>query len=84
MAWTLDTKAQGTRVSTPLTLSYTCGATAKLLVVAIFVNGITARTGNAPTYNGVTMTDSGQGFLSELNDSWNELVESVKQLTTKI
>jgi len=29
------------------------------------------------------LTENGKQFLSELNDSWNELVESVRLLTTK-
>ncbi len=29
------------------------------------------------------LTENGKQFLSELNDSWNELVDSVRLLTTK-
>src|SRR4030042_2575659 len=64
MAWGLVTDSQGIRVSTPLTLSFNWGATSKLLTVSIWTNGIVARTGNGPTYNGVTMTDSGNGFIA--------------------
>jgi len=64
MTWAVDTSTQGTYgTSNPNTLSHTCSASTKLLVLAIFVNGTTARTGGAPTYNGTPMTDSGQGFV---------------------
>jgi hypothetical protein len=51
-----DTSARGTGASNPQTLSYTCGASAKLLVLGIVTAGGTIRAGGAPTYNGVAMT----------------------------
>jgi len=64
MSWTADTPTQGTYGSTaPFTVAHTCSTNAKLLVVVVFVNGTTARAGGALTYNGATMTDSGQGFV---------------------
>ena len=53
---TYDTKARFTGSSNPLTQSYTCGSGATLLVLGIVTAGNTARTGGAPTYNGVAMT----------------------------
>ena len=57
---TYDTKANKARSrnSSGLTLSYTCGAGATLLVLGIVVDGLTARTGGAPTYNGVALTQA--------------------------
>jgi hypothetical protein len=62
MAWTFDTKTTGTRsADNPWTVSHTCSGSTELLVVCIFVNGTSARTGGAPTYNGDPLTDSGEG-----------------------
>jgi hypothetical protein len=55
-AHTYDTKNRGTGNSNPQTLSYTCGSGATLLVLGIVTATTTARTGGAPTYNGVAMT----------------------------
>lgn len=64
MSWSADTDNQDTYGTTnPHTLSYTCAATAKLLVVCLFVAGGTGRTGGNVTYNAKNMTDSGQGFV---------------------
>jgi len=64
MTWTLDTSTLSVRgTDDPFTLQYTCASSAELLVLAIFVDGNTTRTGGAPTYNGDPMTDSGQGFV---------------------
>jgi len=65
MAFTAGATAQGTYGSTGNTVNITLGSTVKLLVVVLFVNGNTARTGGAPTYNGAAMTDSGEGFVVE-------------------
>jgi len=65
MAFTAGATAQGTYGSTGNTVNITLGSTVKLLVVVLFVNGNTARTGGAPTYNGDAMTDSGEGFVVE-------------------
>ncbi len=57
---TFDTKAQSAAATTnPRTLAYTCGANAKLLVLHIMGQNTTARTGGAPTYNSVAMTQAG-------------------------
>ena len=64
MTWTLDTATQGTYDSSnPNTVNHTCSADTRLLVLVIFVNGSDARSGSAVTYNGVQMTDSGEGFV---------------------
>ena len=55
-AHSYDTKARFTGATNPLTQSYTCGSGATLLVLGIVTAGNTARTGGAPTYNGVVMT----------------------------
>ena len=58
MTWTLDTSTQGTYGNNnPATANHSCSANTRLLVVALFVNGSTARTGGAPTYNSVELTD---------------------------
>jgi len=60
MSFILDTKAQTSLgASNPITLAYTCGATAKLLIVSIITKTTTARTGDDPTYNGDYMTQVG-------------------------
>ena len=53
-----DTKTAKTRSrATPsVTFTHTCGAGTKLLILTIVVDGSTDRTGGAPTYNSVTMT----------------------------
>jgi len=60
MAHTYDTKANliRGRSASGRDLSYTCGAGATLLVLGIVVDGLTARTGGAPTYNGVALTQA--------------------------
>ena len=63
MAWTLGTTAISTYNNTPDTVSFTCSATAKLIVVSVWINGTTARAGGVPTYNGIPLTDSGQAFV---------------------
>jgi hypothetical protein len=67
MTWTVDTSTappaqSATNPNTATAIN--CGATAKLLVAFLFIDGNTARTGGAPTYNGVSMSDSGQGFVA--------------------
>ena len=63
MAWTLGTTATSAYNNTPDTVSFTCSATAKLIVVSVWINGTTARAGGVPTYNGIPLTDSGQAFV---------------------
>jgi hypothetical protein len=58
-AHTFDTKARTSGATNPLTLSYTCGSGATLLVLGIVIAGATIRSGGAPTYNGVAMTQVG-------------------------
>lgn len=63
-AFTLDTSAESAAsAANPLTLAYTCGANAKLLVLAIGTGTNTSRTGGSPTYNGVTMLRVGTEIL---------------------
>jgi hypothetical protein len=66
MSWSVDNTAEGTyNNSDPDTVSITIAATAKLLVVTRWTNGITPPTGGSPTANSVTLTDSGQGFVAQ-------------------
>lgn len=53
---TFDTSKRFTGSTNPLITSYTCGSGATLLVLGIVVGGGTNRTGGAPTYNGISMT----------------------------
>ena len=57
VAHTFDTKANLARGRdiAGRDLTYTCGAGATLLVLSIVTDGLTARSGGAPTYNGVPM-----------------------------
>jgi hypothetical protein len=56
--YSFDTQLRFTGSSGPLTSPYTCGAGATVLVLGIVVGGATLRTGGAPTYNGITMTQA--------------------------
>lgn len=59
-AYQVDTFSHFTNNTSPVTASYTCGASSTLLIVGIAcANGSTVRAGGAPTYNGVTMTQAG-------------------------
>lgn len=64
MAHTLDTTlripagATATSTSNPVTGTYTCGASATVLVIGIMYAGSSNRTGGAPTFNGLTMTQA--------------------------
>lgn len=65
MAHTYDTKGEtpsGTGLSTanPVTMSFTCGSGATVLVLCIVYAGSTARGGGSPTYNSVSMTQADQ------------------------
>jgi len=57
----------GTRANTSPTytesITLTSGST--VLVVFIMINGVVTRAGGAPSYNGSTMTDSGQGSINQ-------------------
>ncbi|MCX9014574.1 MAG: carboxypeptidase-like regulatory domain-containing protein, partial [Candidatus Methanoperedens sp.] len=59
-AHTFDTKATTSQTSwsrsNPYTLSYTAGAGSTVMVLGIATAGTTARTGGAPTYNGIAFT----------------------------
>ena len=59
-AHTFDTTNFFEGTASPLEASYTCGSGATLLVVGIVAHGATARTGGAPTYNSVAMTQVGE------------------------
>ncbi len=64
MAHTLDTKARlpstanTTTTANPAETGYICGAGATVLTVAIIYSTNTNRTGGAPTYNGVALTQA--------------------------
>jgi hypothetical protein len=61
MAHTFDTNLRFTGNSNPLTSAYTCGANATLLVIGIVIKAagrIAKRSGGAPTYNGVELTQA--------------------------
>lgn len=61
MAHTFDVKVNSTRTNTnPKTFNHTCGAGSTLLVLTLVIGGATARTGTAPTYNGVAFTQADQ------------------------
>lgn len=64
-AHTYDTKAQTATYDTtaPKTLSYTCGAGTTLLVLMVQHTQV-SRTGGAPTYNSVAMTQVGAEVLN--------------------
>jgi hypothetical protein len=71
-AHTYDTKLRGTGSANPQTLSYTCGSGATLLVLGIVAEGATSRTGGAPTFDGVAMTqvDSTQTATETNVEMW--------------
>ena len=77
MAHTYDTKANLARgrSSQGRDLSYTCGSGATLLVLGIVVDGLTvpARTGGAPTYNGVALTQAGTNAQASGGETTVEL-----------
>jgi hypothetical protein len=57
MAHSFDTQASlAGQTATSISLSYTCGAAAKLLVVCLTWTTSNARTGGAPTYAGVALS----------------------------
>lgn len=63
MAHTYDTKANNPRTrnsGNPVTFNYTCGSGATLLVLTIVTGGSADRTGGAPTYNGVALSQADQ------------------------
>ncbi|MEP7137144.1 MAG: MBG domain-containing protein, partial [Chloroflexota bacterium] len=57
-AHTFGTTIRFTGNGNPLTQNYTIGATGTLLVVSIVTDGNAARTGGAPTYNGIALTQA--------------------------
>lgn len=67
MAFVYDTSAQTASLSTgdPVTLAYTCGTNCKLLVLAVLGQTNAGRTGGAPTYNSVAMTQANSSMLGE-------------------
>jgi hypothetical protein len=63
LALTYDTKLRIpatalTTTTSAASASYTCGATAGVLVVMVMYAGVTQRTGGAPTYNSVALTQA--------------------------
>lgn len=74
MAHTFDTS--GTVIgstATSISLSYTTSVSASALVLSLSVNGNIARTGGAPTYNGVTMVQAGTTLASGGNVAQHEM-----------
>ena len=61
MAHTFDNNLRFSGSNNPLTSDYTCGASAKLLVLGMVVGSLAQeRSGGAPTYNGVALTQADQ------------------------
>jgi hypothetical protein len=56
MTHTFDAKKRVTGTANPLLVSHTCGSGATLLVLSLVVKADAPRTGGAPSYNGVAMT----------------------------
>ncbi|HNB88026.1 MAG TPA: hypothetical protein PLL38_15395, partial [Anaerolineales bacterium] len=67
-----DTSVRFTGAGNPLTQSYTIGSGGDLLVLSIVAQGATARTGGAPTYNGVALTqaDSTRIATETVTEMW--------------
>ena len=63
MAHTYNTKANIARRNSAYSGSYTCGSGATLLLLTICVGGTTGRTGGAPTYNGIALTQVGSNLV---------------------
>lgn len=61
-AHTFDTSSHQTRTrnTSGVTFNHTCGSGTTLLTLTIVVGGTTARTGGAPTYNGIALTQADQ------------------------
>lgn len=59
MTHSLDTfQVDNGLVGQPSTFTYTCGAGTSVLVLGLVINANNARSGGAPTYNGVAMTQA--------------------------
>ena len=57
-AHTYDNYDNGTGSQDPRTLSFTCGSGTTVLVVGLSISSNSARTGGAPTYNSIAMTQA--------------------------
>lgn len=57
---TLDTKLRFTGNSSPLTQNYICGVGTTVLCLGIVTTGAVTRTGGAPTFNGIVLTQADQ------------------------
>ena len=73
MSFTFDTKSSGAGTENPETVAHTCSSSTKVLVVGIAADNNQARAGSAPSYNSVTMTDSGEGVIDAINKVFIEL-----------
>jgi hypothetical protein len=74
MAHTFDTSAQlVAQTGTSISLSYTAGAGATLLVLGIAIITTTARAGGAPSYAGITMSQAGTAQISGGSAAQTEL-----------
>ena len=58
MAHTFDNNLRFVSRNDPVTSDYTCGSGATLLVLGVVVEGELLRTGKAPTYNGIDLTQA--------------------------
>jgi hypothetical protein len=72
MSFTYDTKSSGSGSGDPVTVAHTCSADTDLLVVWVFGDGA-SRTGGVPSYNSVSMTDSGEGVQDAVNKAYGEI-----------
>lgn len=89
MALSLDTQARIpatalTTTTAAASASYTCGANARVLVVMVLYAGVTARTGGAPTYNsvGLTQAETRQGVTEASCELWYLIDPPVSQSLT--
>lgn len=74
MAHTLDTSLSlSNQTGTSVSLSYTPGAGTTVLVVGISITTTAARTGGAPTFSGIALTQSGTTQISGSNAASTEL-----------
>jgi hypothetical protein len=71
-AHTYDTKIRFIGNTNPLTQNYTVVSGGTLLVVSIVTQGNVARTGGAPTYNGIALTqaDQNRGATETVTELW--------------
>jgi len=86
MAHTFDAKNRVTGTANPLLVPHTCGSGATVLVLSLVVKANAARTGGAPSYNGVAMTQVGTTQIAtETNcELWYRLNPSIGTFNVSI